>query len=177
MCLPAREPSAISGRPRGVHRRPHRLLATGQETLNSSAPNPEPATTTEHSIVLSNGGEGRQVQLLQQALGNVKVDGVFGSETEEAVRSFQAAKGLSVDGVVGPQTSAALRGGSGKSFAANFKDAVLESSTSATTKPAATQAATQSGESGEQQAEAPRGGNLMKRADRMRCSACRRLSS
>jgi peptidoglycan hydrolase-like protein with peptidoglycan-binding domain len=49
------------------------------------------------------------VQLLQQALGGVKVDGVFGPETEAAVRSFQAREGLSVDGVVGPLTSAALR--------------------------------------------------------------------
>ncbi len=60
-------------------------------------------------IVVSSGAEGRQVQLLQQALGSVKVDGVFGPETEAAVRSFQASRGLSVDGVVGPQTSAALR--------------------------------------------------------------------
>src|ERR1019366_902117 len=101
--------------------RPTASIATGQETINSSAPNPEPATTTEHSIVLSSGAEGRQVQLLQQALGNVKVDGVFGPETEEAVRSLQASHGLTVDGIVGPQTSAALRGGSGKAFAASFK--------------------------------------------------------
>ncbi len=68
-----------------------------------------PATTTEHSIVLSEGAEGRQVELLQQALG-IEVDGMFGPETEEAVRKFQASRGLTVDGIVGPLTSAALRG-------------------------------------------------------------------
>src|SRR5579875_406351 len=68
-----------------------------------------PATSTEHVIVLSAGSEGRQVRLLQQALG-VKVDGVFGPETEAAVRSFQANRGLVVDGVVGAKTGAALRG-------------------------------------------------------------------
>ncbi|MEE8497462.1 MAG: peptidoglycan-binding protein [Acidimicrobiia bacterium] len=39
-----------------------------------------------------------------------RVDGVFGSLTESAVRAFQSAEGLSVDGVVGPQTFAALSG-------------------------------------------------------------------
>ncbi len=59
--------------------------------------------------MLSEGDEGRQVELLQQALG-IGVDGVFGPETEEAVQRFQASHGLTVDGIVGPQTSAALRG-------------------------------------------------------------------
>jgi peptidoglycan hydrolase-like protein with peptidoglycan-binding domain len=86
---------------------PAASLASGQSTI--SATNPEPVTTTEHAIVLSSGSEGRQVQLLQKALGGVKVDGIFGPETEAAVRSFQASKGLTVDGVVGPLTSAALR--------------------------------------------------------------------
>jgi peptidoglycan hydrolase-like protein with peptidoglycan-binding domain len=69
----------------------------------------EPPTTTEHIIVLSEGDKGRQVELLQQALG-IGVDGLFGSETEEAVQKFQAHHGLTIDGIVGPQTSAALRG-------------------------------------------------------------------
>ncbi len=74
----------------------------------ASAPTPEPATTTTHHITLEFGNEGRQIRLLQQALGDVKVDGVFGPETEQAVRSFQASSGLTVDGIVGPITSAAL---------------------------------------------------------------------
>jgi peptidoglycan hydrolase-like protein with peptidoglycan-binding domain len=88
---------------------PASTLASGQSSVPAS-PNPEPPTTTEHVIVLSPGAEGRQVKLLQTALGGIHVDGIFGSETEEAVRSFQSSKGLSVDGVVGPQTVAVLRG-------------------------------------------------------------------
>jgi peptidoglycan hydrolase-like protein with peptidoglycan-binding domain len=88
---------------------PTASLASGSTAANSGAPTPEPPTTTEHSILLSYGSEGRQVQLLQQALGSIKVDGVFGPETEEAVRTFQANNGLTVDGIVGPLTSAALR--------------------------------------------------------------------
>jgi peptidoglycan hydrolase-like protein with peptidoglycan-binding domain len=87
---------------------PAASLASGSSSATATAA-PGPATTTEHTIVLSSGSEGRQVQLLQQALGGIKVDGVFGPETEAAVRSFQASRGLSVDGVVGPLTSAALR--------------------------------------------------------------------
>src|SRR5271165_228248 len=88
---------------------PTASIASGQ---GNSTANPEPATTTEHVIVLTEGSEGRQVQMLQQALGNVKVDGIFGPETEEAVKSFQARSGLTVDGIVGPLTGAALRGSS-----------------------------------------------------------------
>lgn len=87
---------------------PTASIASGAETSGAS---PEPATTSENVIVLTEDAQGRQVQLLQQALGSVKVDGIFGPETEEAVRSFQAKRGLAVDGIVGPQTSAALRGG------------------------------------------------------------------
>lgn len=68
-----------------------------------------PATTTEQAIVLSAENEGRQVALLQRALGDVKVDGVFGPETEAAVRQFQLSHALTVDGVAGPQTISALR--------------------------------------------------------------------
>jgi peptidoglycan hydrolase-like protein with peptidoglycan-binding domain len=91
--------------------------ATGLADANgipqsSSTPTPEPPTTTEHHIQLEIGGEGRQVRILQHALG-MAVDGVFGPQTEAAVRSFQASHGLQVDGIVGPQTSAALAGGAG----------------------------------------------------------------
>jgi peptidoglycan hydrolase-like protein with peptidoglycan-binding domain len=108
---------------------PAASLASGQSTVGSAA-NPEPATTTEHVIVLSSGSEGRQVQLLQQALGSIKVDGIFGPETEAAVRSFQASKGLAVDGVVGALTSAALHSESaGQAFIADVSD-VLPGTTS-----------------------------------------------
>jgi peptidoglycan hydrolase-like protein with peptidoglycan-binding domain len=84
---------------------PTASLTEGQAVAATSA---EPPTTTEHSISLSSESQGRQVELLQQALG-IGVDGIYGSETEAAVRSFQASRGLTVDGIVGPATSAALR--------------------------------------------------------------------
>jgi peptidoglycan hydrolase-like protein with peptidoglycan-binding domain len=88
---------------------PAASLVTGVAAANPAAPTPEPATTTEHNITLSAGDTGRQIELLQRALG-VPVDGIFGPETEAAVQHFQAGKGLAVDGIVGPLTSAALRG-------------------------------------------------------------------
>ncbi|HEY5285923.1 MAG TPA: peptidoglycan-binding protein [Solirubrobacteraceae bacterium] len=80
--------------------------ASGTPT-STPAPAPEPTTTTTHYITLENGEEGRQVRLLQHALG-IREDGVFGAETEAAVRAFQASHGLEVDGIVGPKTGAAL---------------------------------------------------------------------
>jgi peptidoglycan hydrolase-like protein with peptidoglycan-binding domain len=67
----------------------------------------DPITTTSHHITLSAGSEGRQVRLLQRALG-IAVDGVYGPETEAAVRRFQSTRGLTVDGIVGARTSHAL---------------------------------------------------------------------
>jgi peptidoglycan hydrolase-like protein with peptidoglycan-binding domain len=67
----------------------------------------DPITTTTHHITLSAGSEGRQVRLLQRALG-IAVDGVYGPETEAAVRRFQSTRGLTVDGIVGAHTSHAL---------------------------------------------------------------------
>jgi peptidoglycan hydrolase-like protein with peptidoglycan-binding domain len=96
---------------------PAASLATGVAAANPAATTPEPTTTTEYSITLSAGDTGRQVELLQQALG-VPVDGIFGPETEAAVQHFQASHGLAVDGIVGPLTSAALRGGAPASASA-----------------------------------------------------------
>jgi len=121
---------------------PTASLASGQSTI--SIANPEPVTTTEHVIVLSSESEGRQVQLLQKALGAVKVDGVFGPETEAAVRSFQASRGLTVDGVVGPLTSAALRSQSaGNAFIADVSSTLPGTAT--LPAPAVAPASTESG--------------------------------
>jgi peptidoglycan hydrolase-like protein with peptidoglycan-binding domain len=81
--------------------------ANGTVQPTTPTPTPEPTTTTTHYIELENGSEGRQVRLLQRALG-IQADGVFGSQTEAAVRAYQASHGLVVDGIVGPKTSAAL---------------------------------------------------------------------
>jgi peptidoglycan hydrolase-like protein with peptidoglycan-binding domain len=87
---------------------PTASLADGTAAAGPGAPAPEPPTTTEHSIVLSSGSSGRQVQLLQRALG-LPVDGIYGPETEASVQRFQATHGLAADGLVGPTTSSALR--------------------------------------------------------------------
>ena len=47
------------------------------------------------------------VRLLQGDLG-VETDGIFGAETEAAVRQFQRTHGLTVDGVAGVKTWNAL---------------------------------------------------------------------
>jgi peptidoglycan hydrolase-like protein with peptidoglycan-binding domain len=52
----------------------------------------------------------RNIQVALKGAGiSVKVDGVYGSATRTAVRTFQSQKGLGVDGVVGPQTWAAMQ--------------------------------------------------------------------
>ncbi len=85
------------------------LLDSGGSVAVAGAALPEldPITTTQHHIVLSPGSEGRQVRLLQRALG-IKIDGVYGPTTEAAVRRFQYTRGLTVDGIVGAHTSHAL---------------------------------------------------------------------
>lgn len=47
----------------------------------------------------------RSLQQLLRARGHtVAVDGIFGPNTEAAVKAFQRSKGLAADGIVGPQT-------------------------------------------------------------------------
>lgn len=53
------------------------------------------------------GSRGDAVKTLQRKL-KVTADGIFGPNTEKAVRKFQAKHGLDVDGVVGPKTWGAL---------------------------------------------------------------------
>jgi peptidoglycan hydrolase-like protein with peptidoglycan-binding domain len=79
----------------------------GVAVAGAALPELDPITTSRHHIVLSPGSEGRQVRLLQRALG-IRIDGVYGPETEAAVRRFQYTRGLTVDGIVGPHTSHAL---------------------------------------------------------------------
>jgi len=57
---------------------------------------------------LKKGSKGDEVKALQGLL-KLYVDGIFGSQTEEAVKLFQVKKGLKTDGIVGPKTWALLQ--------------------------------------------------------------------
>jgi peptidoglycan hydrolase-like protein with peptidoglycan-binding domain len=103
---------------------PTATLAEGGSAV--AATSSEPATTTEHTISLSSESQGRQVEMLQEALG-VAIDGIYGPETEEAVRSYQSERGLTVDGIVGPATIAALRSTGQTASSGVRRDAVVTS--------------------------------------------------
>lgn len=105
------------------------LAAEASGSSHSSAPTtPEPPTTTKHHIQLQSGSEGRQVSMLQHALG-IEVDGKFGPQTAAAVRSFQAHHHLPVSGVVDPQTSAAINASSAGGVSAATPTHVSKSET------------------------------------------------
>lgn len=63
---------------------------------------------------ISSGSSGEDVKRLQRLLVEMKlldytgIDGSFGPQTENAVKSFQQANGLTVDGIAGPLTWQAL---------------------------------------------------------------------
>lgn len=56
---------------------------------------------------LCRGFYGSQVAVLQKLLG-VSADGIFGAETENAVREFQRSNGLTADGIAGTKTISKL---------------------------------------------------------------------
>ena len=84
-----------------------------QYTQGEAPADPAPATDARPTI--KKGSRGEYVTLLQTMLinrgyscGSAGADGVFGTKTDSAVRTFQKAAGLVVDGIVGPKTWAAL---------------------------------------------------------------------
>lgn len=65
------------------------------------------------AVVLERGSQGADVRKVQNRLiqwGYLSgtADGIYGADTEAAVRKFQRNNGLTVDGKVGPQTAAAM---------------------------------------------------------------------
>lgn len=65
---------------------------------------------------LQSGSSGADVSRLQRALtaalgGTVGIDGSFGPETEQAVRTYQSSRALGADGIAGPATWGALQEG------------------------------------------------------------------
>jgi peptidoglycan hydrolase-like protein with peptidoglycan-binding domain len=84
--------------------------------------------------VLQRGDSGSAVKKVQEALiilgipvPRVGASGVFGDETDLAVRSYQEARGLEVDGVIGPETIGSLD--------AEFHAVLTEPSVSPATEP------------------------------------------
>ena len=75
----------------------------------SSSGNPYPAP---EGILLRHGSTGPYVKWLQYELNqqgfSLKIDGIFGPATENAVRQVQNANMLVCDGIVGPKTISAL---------------------------------------------------------------------
>src|ERR687893_172167 len=71
----------------------------------------------EGGLPLQVGSQGALVAHVQKAL-HVTADGVFGVQTDAAVRDYQAAQGLEVDGIVGLATWGSLFGQPGASGAA-----------------------------------------------------------
>lgn len=52
---------------------------------------------------IKQGSRGEEVKTLQKLL-NITADGIFGKNTDAAVRAYQKAHGLTPDGIVGPHT-------------------------------------------------------------------------
>ena len=78
-------------------------------------------------MTLKLGSRGAQVMTLQKKL-HLKVDGIFGPLTDEAVREFQEKNGLTVDGIVGPKTWNKLGTGINKR---NIKEIIVHCSATA----------------------------------------------
>lgn len=62
------------------------------------------------NTVIDKGETGVVVSFIQKLLGGLSLDGIFGKETEKAVKEFQAEHGLVVDGKVGTKTWGELTG-------------------------------------------------------------------
>ena len=99
-----------------VHRHPSVILAYCHPPYEDGV-DPQPVPTPSGDAptfpgYCSYGSTGEATRRVQQRLADrgwhVAVDGVFGRQTDRAIRSFQAEKGLEVDGVVGPVTWSTL---------------------------------------------------------------------
>lgn len=89
-----------------------RLYEWDQEVLGNA---PEPDTTVLISYpILRYGSKGNEVMAWQEFL-NANgypcgiADGIFGKNTERAVKQWQSSHGLNADGIIGPKTWASLK--------------------------------------------------------------------
>ncbi|MFL6562068.1 MAG: L,D-transpeptidase family protein [Bacillus sp. (in: firmicutes)] len=88
------------------------IAAANGFNVKGGASEPSVPVTTSGEV-LKKGSRGPSVQDLQRKLTSLGfntngVDGVFGANTENAVRKFQTARKITADGVVGPATKKAL---------------------------------------------------------------------
>jgi hypothetical protein len=95
------------------------ITSSGKSFDSIAIANGFKVTTHKSTPAVSNGGilkkgsRGNAVRELQQKLTSLGydtkgIDGIFGANTERAVRQFQKNHGLVVDGIVGPATKKAL---------------------------------------------------------------------
>ena len=89
-----------------------RHVETVRAACMSVDPTVPPAGSGDSQPVLRQGDSGPEVSDLQRRLNDAgfpcAVDGIFGPQTDAAVRAFQESRQLAVDGVVGQQTWSAL---------------------------------------------------------------------
>lgn len=106
------------------------FLARVSELVSGAVPvvNPVPAPTP--STVIRKGSTGSLVSRVQAFLG-ITADGIFGAQTDTAVRAYQAALGLTVDGIVGAQTWEAINAGRRASAGPSTRDAAQSRATQA----------------------------------------------
>lgn len=111
-----RAASSIAGYVRPAYAEPKKTSAP-KKTNPPVKPKPRAKVTERKPVhlnmVLRKGSRGSKVESLQRELKRRRykvgaVDGIFGSQTEAAVKSFQRGHKLTVDGVVGKATALAL---------------------------------------------------------------------
>jgi murein DD-endopeptidase MepM/ murein hydrolase activator NlpD len=89
---------------------PAAMAAAGSSSDGVAAGQPAGTRTIEikeGGLPLRAGSQGELVSAVQRAL-QIPADGIYGPQTEAAVKRFQSARGLLVDGVVGPATWGSL---------------------------------------------------------------------
>ena len=85
--------------------RQHGLALAGGEPV--SAPQDIGIVPSVEFDIVKPGSSGIWVTKLQEALG-INADGIFGTGTEQALKTFQQAEGLTADGIAGRNTYRAL---------------------------------------------------------------------
>ncbi len=118
-------PSAIGG---GENDRPSSYPHVGEPTKPKGRRRngQKHRRPVEDRATVKIGSTGPDVEHLQKRLTRLghdpgSIDGVFGSRTDSAVRSFQRANSLGVDGIVGPDTWEALRAPAGSTRSARSR--------------------------------------------------------